>query len=606
VLILGSWVLGLAWGVDDGWSQDTEPAVQVTRLKAHLDAADEAYRQQDPAKILEHVNQAVGVLEEILQATRREDVAEIRAQHKRLVAAHRLLKNLKAKPNPLPQLKFKYVDPAADGAGPRPEGISFRNAIAPLIAQKCGRCHVARASGGTRLATVADLNNHVFPGDSGRSYLYEIVANDTMPQGNNKLTAEEKRTLQQWIDQGAKLDVGLDDFDLRSLMPGGEPAAAEAAAVSPATENDTVFFSRQLAPLFVESCQGCHIQANNLRGGLSLDNFSRLLRGGDSGGLIVPGRPEDSLLIKKLTGMADGQQMPINRPKWTDEQIEWVRTWIREGARFDGLDPEQSVVELARRSAIESLSAEEINQRRSVLLLQHWKLALVDQPYQQGQTEHFDWIAGAKVDLPQIEQWVKLAEQEYRRREAALGIQPDNAFAKGRIALLIPESNYDYSEVAKMLSRREAGGRVRGYWDQSLEGPYLVVAASLSEAEVQEHLPLWIGSAMVANLAPGLPTWFCDSVAVALDEGRRGRPRAAPPAWSGAPSEVAQRWLEGRLEAQLQDAVHHTAAMAWRKQRGPLKEILQQLQSGQRLESLLQSRAGGSVADFVTALLQPN
>jgi hypothetical protein len=46
--------------------------------------------------------------------------------------------------------------------------------------------------------------------------------------------------------------------------------------------------------------------------------------------------------------------------------------------------------------------------------------------------------------------------------------------------------------------------------------------------------------------------------------------------------------------------------MAWRKQRGPLKEILQQLQSGQRLESLLQSRAGGSVADFVTALLQPN
>jgi len=335
-----------------------------------------------------------------------------------------------------------------------------------------------------------------------------------------------------------------------------------------------------------------------------MDNFRRLMRGGDSGTLIVPGNPDESLLLKKLSGTAEGQRMPINRPAWTVEQIGLVRTWILEGGKFDGLDPEQPMIAMARRSVIESLSSEQINQRRGALLLERWKLALVDQPYQHGQTPLFDWIAGDQVDPQQIEQWIKMAEQEYQRRKTAVGIESQNAFAQGRIALFIPGSNYDYSEFAKMLSRRESSGVVRGYWDQSLDGPFIVLAATMSPAEVQQHLPQWVGAALVANLAPGLPAWFCDSVSLALDEGRRGRPRAASPDWTGAPPDIAQRWLDGRLDAQLKETVEQTAALAWRKERALLKEILKQLQSGHRLESLLQTRSGGSVVDFVSALLR--
>lgn len=583
-------------------AQEQPASIKVTQLKAHLDSAETAARAQDVTKFTEHVNAAIAVLEEILKATRKEDVPEIRIQHKRLVAAHRLLKSAKAKPEPLPQLKFNYVeaDPAAEMNANR---VSFQTTIAPLIAQKCGNCHVREARGNTSLATAADLSNHVFPGDSSRSYLFEIVDNNTMPPNNNKLTDQEKKTLKQWIDEGGQLDPGQTAFDLRTLMQATPPA--DMPNVPRATENDTVFFSKQVAPLLAESCNGCHIAANNLRGGLSLENFTRILQGGDSGTMIVPGNPDDSLLIKKLKGTADGQQMPINRPKWSAEQIELVSTWIREGARFDGLDPAQSVVDLAQRSAIRSLTAEQLAQRRADLLLKNWKLALVDQPYQQGESEHFAWIAGDKVDAKRIEQWIRIAEQEYKQRQSSLGIEPSNTYSQGRIALFVPGSNYDYTEFAKMLSRREVTGSVRGYWDQTIEGPYMVLSPAISDEEVSDLLPQWIGAAMVANLAPSLPAWFCESVSLALEDSRSGRPRTGSgTAWAGPPPGSIPRWMEGRLDMNTKAALDRAAAATWKKQRPQLKEILKQLQTGQQLESLLQARSGGTVAEFVGLLLQ--
>lgn len=605
--IVQLWVWGVVLVFGAAFStaaaQDPPASIKVTQLKAHLDAAETAYRAQDVGKLTEHVNAAIAVLEEIVQATRKEDVPEIRNQHKRLVAAHRILKTAKAKPNPLPQLKFNYVESDPAGSDMGGNRVSFQTTIAPLIAQKCGNCHVRESRGDTSLATAADLANHVFPGDSSRSYLFEIVDNNTMPPNNNKLTDDEKKTLKQWIDEGGQLDPGQTMFDLRPLVQPAQPA--NMPEVPRATENDTVFYSKHIAPLLAESCNGCHIQANNLRGGLSLENFNRMLRGGDTGALVVPGNPDESLLIKKLKGTADGQQMPINRPKWSDEQIQLVSTWIREGARFDALDPEQSVIDLAQRSVIESLTPEQMNQKREELLLKNWKLAMVDQPFQQGQSEHFLWIAGDKVDAKRIEQWIKIAEQEYTQRQATLAIEPTNAYSQGRIALFVPGSNYDYTEFAKMLRRREVAGTERGYWSQTIEGPYIVLSPSLNDEQISEQLPQWIGAAMVANLAPSLPAWFCESVALTLGENRRGRPRPGTgTAWTGASAENVQRWMEGRLDAGTKEAFDQAAAATWKKQRQQLKEILKQVQSGQRLESLLQARSGGTVAAFVTVLLQ--
>ena len=97
-----------------------------------------------------------------------------------------------------------------------------------------------------------------------------------------------------------------------------------------ATGKETVSFAGDVAPLLVESCKGCHINAMRASGGLSMDTFAQLLRGGDSGDIIIPGKGEESLLVKKLRGTM-GLRMLLGRPAFSEESIKLILR-IDEGA----------------------------------------------------------------------------------------------------------------------------------------------------------------------------------------------------------------------------------------------------------------------------------
>src|SRR5262245_61444854 len=62
------------------------------------------------------------------------------------------------------------------------------------------------------------------------------------------------------------------------------------------------FFEKSVRPILVEHCYKCHSaqaqQDKKLKGGLRLDTKEGLLKGGDSGPAVIPGKPADSLLLK--------------------------------------------------------------------------------------------------------------------------------------------------------------------------------------------------------------------------------------------------------------------------------------------------------------------
>ena len=61
------------------------------------------------------------------------------------------------------------------------------------------------------------------------------------------------------------------------------------------------FFESRIRPVLVEHCYECHsTQSETLRANLVLDHASGLLTGGDSGPVLVPGKPEESLLMAAL------------------------------------------------------------------------------------------------------------------------------------------------------------------------------------------------------------------------------------------------------------------------------------------------------------------
>jgi len=96
---------------------------------------------------------------------------------------------------------------------------------------------------------------------------------------------------------------------------------------------DRTFFENRIRPLLAENCYKCHsATSEKLKGGLMLDSRERLLKGGESGTVLVPGDPEKSLLIKAVRYTDKDLQMPPKNKKLSDRQIADLTAWVKVGA----------------------------------------------------------------------------------------------------------------------------------------------------------------------------------------------------------------------------------------------------------------------------------
>jgi hypothetical protein len=98
--------------------------------------------------------------------------------------------------------------------------------------------------------------------------------------------------------------------------------------VAEPTPAEAEFFEKEVRPLLVERCLKCHGD-NQPKGGLKLTARAHLLRGGDTGPAAVPGKPEDSLLVRAVR-YQDEPRMPP-KGKLTDRQIDLLTRWIKMG-----------------------------------------------------------------------------------------------------------------------------------------------------------------------------------------------------------------------------------------------------------------------------------
>ena len=80
---------------------------------------------------------------------------------------------------------------------------------------------------------------------------------------------------------------------------------------------EPVDFQKQIKPIFQKYCVSCH-GPDEQESGLRIDFGSLLLRGGDRGATIVPGRATESLLYKALLPDGDVSQMPEGQPPLAD------------------------------------------------------------------------------------------------------------------------------------------------------------------------------------------------------------------------------------------------------------------------------------------------
>src|SRR5262245_22053234 len=86
----------------------------------------------------------------------------------------------------------------------------------------------------------------------------------------------------------------------------------------------------------VEKCFRCH--GDNLQmSNLDLRSRDSMLRGGKNGPAIVPGRADDSLLMKRITGEIKPQMPMPPLAALTADEVAIIKQWIDQGAQGSGI-----------------------------------------------------------------------------------------------------------------------------------------------------------------------------------------------------------------------------------------------------------------------------
>ena len=102
--------------------------------------------------------------------------------------------------------------------------------------------------------------------------------------------------------------------------------AAGCAGLSAEDTAGSALWAAHVQPLFSQHCFKCHGELKQ-KNGLDLTTPAAMLKGGDNGPAIVPGKPEDSLVYKFVLPGAE-QHMPPKDYQLTEDEIAFVKMWI--------------------------------------------------------------------------------------------------------------------------------------------------------------------------------------------------------------------------------------------------------------------------------------
>ena len=115
---------------------------------------------------------------------------------------------------------------------------------------------------------------------------------------------------------------------LSTVITVSQTRAADAAL----TDEQNNFFERKIRPVLVEKCYECHsAQSKKVKGGLLLDTKEATLHGGDNGPSVVPGKPDESLLLEAIRYANKDMEMPP-KGKLPDSVIADFEAWVKMGA----------------------------------------------------------------------------------------------------------------------------------------------------------------------------------------------------------------------------------------------------------------------------------
>lgn len=541
-----------------GAAPTAEQRKEIAAIGTLLTKAGNLYKESNLKEAGEAIKEAQSRLEKLAAEGDEQVITQLSAPYSRLLRAHSLLELEGIK---LPELKplEKKGDKPAAGAGT----ISFVKDVAPIIVSRCGNCHVRNSRGDLSMATYDSLmkgskaGKVVFAGDPSGSVVIEKIVGKEMPPNGAGIPDAETEKLKKWIAEGAKFD-GPDATANLTMLVGNIPAPQPPKIeVKTATGKETISFSKDVAPVLAKNCMGCH-GTNQPRNNFSLNTFEGLLRGGDGGAPIMPGKGADSFLVKKLKGTASGQRMPVNLPPLADDVIAKIEKWIDEGAAYDWSDAKIPIAQVAALSRAMSATHQELSADRAKLALENWRLGMPGIDADREESENFLILGNLGPNA--LRNVAERAEAITPKVGAILKAPDGQPLLKGRMTIFVFRDRYEYGEFGKMVEQRELPPTWRSHFRFSVVDAYAaLMPPKTADASIDAMLAEQIGACYAASLGKtGSPRWFAAGtgrVVASRIDGKDSRVAA----WDDAVLDVVARmpaadaFIAGKLDADSAD-----------------------------------------------------
>ena len=177
----------------------------------------------------------------------------------------------------------------------------------------------------------------------------------------------------------------------RSLIPAALVVLAlQGAAAKDLSKAKIEFFESKVRPILAQECYRCHsVKQKKVKGGLELDTKEGLMKGGDTGPAVVPGRPGQSLLIRSVEYYDDDLQMPPNHKKLDDQEVWAFKQWVLMGAPYPS--PTAPINGVAGAGVGSGGGALERNWGYAKRVVDHWAFKPVHKPVMPAVTQR-DWV----------------------------------------------------------------------------------------------------------------------------------------------------------------------------------------------------------------------
>ena len=415
-------------------------------------------------------------------------------------------------------------------------GSTFEKSVATVLAARCIECHGEESNSGLRLDTFEGLEKGgrtgqlIVPGDSESSLLIlRLTTPDEqhrMPLGKESLSEKEILGIANWISEGANFDG---DKTAKMVTLAKSAAVAKPVAVAnratksnfaKETGSETVHFLKDLMPEMVDTCGRCHNDTDK-RSGFSVMSFEKIMKGGDSGPVVVPGKLDESRIWRLVNGddtpvMPMGNQTGITR-KWYDS----LKTWIEEGAKFDGTDPKQNFPSLQEREAEARLkfTPEQWLERRQKSAEEAWKKTFPNASPNRRESKQFLIFGDVPDDrLEKIEKWADAQVESLRQTFK----EKDELVWRGKLAVFVFKERFGYEEFNNSIHKRETPREIVGHSNVSstMEEVYIALqdvgdSASESSPGMRVNVIEQITSAYLKRNGQ-LPEWLTRGTGLAM------------------------------------------------------------------------------------------